>query len=119
MKEYLINIESLLIGGADANSKDGNDFTLLMMSVKNNDYKSIDLLIAYGAKIESKDFFGFTALDHAINQNNLKIVKHLVNHGARITDNSYMLSIKKDLKAISKFFDTLDKDKQIFLKTKV
>ena len=112
------DIEYLLENGADVNTKNDKHFSLLMSAARNNDLEAISTLIRYGAKINSKDLHGFTALDYAIEQNHLDSVKLLVNSGAIITDNSYMLAVNKNLKDIAKYFDTLDDDKQIFLKNK-
>ena len=109
-------LETLLHNGADVNTKDEKNFSLLMSCAKNNDVESIYSLLSYGVNLNSKDFFGFTALDYAIKENHLKVVKLLVNSGAIITDDSYMLAIGKNLKEIVGFFDSLDDDKQIFLK---
>ena len=112
------DIEYLLQNGADVNTKNEKHFSLLMSAARNNDLESISTLISYGAKINSKDLHGFTALDYAIEQNHIQSVKLLVKSGALITDNSYMLAVSKNLKDITKYFDTLDDDKQIFLKNR-
>ncbi|MEA3498220.1 MAG: ankyrin repeat domain-containing protein [Campylobacterota bacterium] len=109
-------LEILLRNGADVNTKDEKGFSLLMSCAKNNDIESIYVLLSYNVSLNSKDFFSFTALDYAIKENHLDVVKLLVNSGAIITDDSYMLAIGKNLKDIVSFFDTLDNDKQIFLK---
>jgi len=112
----MTQMESLLKNGADANTKDNKDFTLLMSSAKKNDLESVKVLLAYGAALGDKDLIGFTALDYAISENHLEMVKLLVNNGAIIANDSYMLAIRKDLKEIVHYFDTLDSDKQVFLK---
>ena len=68
--------------------------------------------------LSNKDLSNFTALDYAIIENNIEMVKLLVDNGAIITDDSYMLSIGKNLKEITGYFDSLDDDKKIFLKKK-
>lgn len=110
------DIELLLQGGADANMKNENDFSLLMSSASKNNIEAVKTLIEYGAKIEAKDNKGYTALDYAIRNNHLDMVKLLVSLGSLPTDNSYMLSVSKDFKEITKYFDTLDDNKKIFLK---
>ena len=110
------DIELLLKGGADANMKNEYDFSLLMSSAQDNDLEAAKILIDYGAKIEAKDNRGYTALDYAVSNNNLDMVKLLISLGSYPTDNSYMLSVSKDFKEITKYFDTLDDNKKIFLK---
>ena len=115
----MANIESLLRKGADVNTKDGKGFSLLMCCSKNNDINSINTLLSYGVKINEKDTKGNTALDYAVATNNINIVKMLVENGALINDSSYMLAINKKLKDILYYFDSLDSNKQIFLKKEV
>lgn len=114
----MADIESFLKNGADVNTKDGRGFSLLMCCSKNNDTHSVNTLLSYGVKVNNKDTKGFTALDYAIRENNLLIVKLLVDNGANISDNSYMLAMQKRLKNIIHYFDSLDDNKQIFLKKK-
>ncbi|MEA3554072.1 MAG: ankyrin repeat domain-containing protein [Campylobacterota bacterium] len=112
----MTNIETLLKNGADVNTKDQKGFSLLMCCSKNNDINSINTLLSYGVKINEKDTKGHTALDYAVAANNLKIVKMLVENGGKVNDSSYMLAINKKLKDILHYFDSLDSNKQIFLK---
>ena len=112
----MTEIELLLNSGADANTKDHKDFTLMMNFAKNNDLESVKVLLAYGASLNIKDLSGFSALDYAIDENHLEMVKLLVNNGAIIANDSYMLAIRKNLKEIVHYFDSLDSDKQVFLK---
>ncbi len=112
----MTDIEYLLKNGADVNTKDEKGFSLLMSCSKNNDINSINTLLSYGVNINTKDTKGNTALDYAVAANNLKIVKILVENGAIINDVSYMLAINKKLKDILYYFDSLDTNKQIFLK---
>lgn len=111
-------ISFLLESGADANTKDQKGFTLLMSFASKCDMDSISELIKYGASVSLKDHFGYTALDYAIKAECLKAVEYLVDHGAMVTEDSYMLSVRKNLKTIVNYFDSLDDDKQIFLKKK-
>jgi len=112
----MINIEALLQNGADVNTKDQKGFSLLMSCSKNNDQNSIHTLLSYGVNINAKDTKCYTALSYAVDSDNLKVVKMLVENGAEINDSSYMLAINKKLKNILYYFDSLDSNKQIFLK---
>lgn len=109
-------IKFLLENGADVNTKDNKNFTLLMYCVQFNDLSLIDLALSYGAKVNVSDISGFTALDYAIQNNNLDAVKLLYNSGALISDESYMYALENNYKTIVKFFDCLDPNKQIFQK---
>jgi len=111
-------IEDLLKNGADVDTKNKKHFSLLMSAASNNDLDAIKTLIIYGARLNAKDFQGFTALDYAIEYNHIDSVKLLVSSGSVVTDNSYMLAVSKNLKDVVKYFDTLDDDKQIFLKNR-
>ena len=112
----MTEIELLLNNGADADTKDHKDFTLLMSYAMKNDIESVKTLLAHGASLSCKDLTGFSALDYAINENHQEMVEFLVNNGAIIKNNSYMLAMRKNLKHIVHYFDSLDSDKQIFLK---
>ena len=109
-------VQFLLENGGDVNTKDKKGFTLLMYCVQFNDMSLIKLALSYGATIGSRDKSGFTALDYAIKNNNLEVIKLLCNNGAIVYDHSYMLSIDNNFKCISKYFDSLDPNKQIFQK---
>jgi len=109
-------IKFLLENGADVNTKDHKNFTLLMYCAKYNDLSSISLALSYGARVNIKDSSGFTALDYAIKNNNLDTVKILVENGAEIFDESYMYAMKSNYKTIVKYFDSFDPNKQIFQK---
>jgi len=109
-------IKFLLENGADANTKDDKNFTLLMYCARFNDLNSISLVISYGAKINLRDLSGFTALDYAIKNNNLNAVKLLVENGAEISDESYMFAMNSNYKTIVMYFDSFDVNKQIFQK---
>lgn len=109
-------VKFLLENGANVNTKDKKGFTLLMYCVQCNDINLIKLALSYGALICSRDKSGFTALDYAVKNNNLEIVKLLCTNGAIVYDHSYMLSIDNNFKCISKYFDSLDPNKQIFIK---
>ena len=112
------DIELLLENGADANSKDETNFTLLMSCASQNDLESIEALLKYGAIINFKDDRHFTALDYAIKSNSLEAIKLLVHNGAKITSESYMFALQTKHKDIIDFFDSLDPNKHIFLKDK-
>jgi len=109
-------VRFLLENGADVNTKDKKNFTLLMYCVQYNDLSLISLALSYGARVNDKDISGFTALDYAIKNNNLDAVKLLYDSGAIISDESYMLALQSKYKTIVKFFDCLDPNKQIFQK---
>ena len=112
------DIRLLLENGADANTKDETNFTLLMSFASKNDIGSIGALLEHGASINFKDDRHFTALDYAIKSNSLKSIKLLVQNGANITSESYMFALKTNHKDIIYFFDSLDPNKHIFLKNK-
>ena len=109
-------VKFLLENGADVNTKDNKNFTLLMFCVQFNDLTLIELALSYGARVNNSDNSGFKALDYAIKNNNLDAVKLLHNYGAEILDHSYMLAIENNYKCIVKFFDCLDPNKHIFQK---
>ena len=112
-------IEKLLESGADVNTSDKNDFTLLMSFVEKGDIETVKILLRYGANVSVKDYFHFTALDYAIRKKHLKIAKLLVSSGAIITNDSYMFAVESNYKEMVDFFDTLDPNKHIFLKNKL
>ncbi len=112
-------VRFLLENGADVNTKDKKNFTLLMYCAQFGDLTLISLVLSYGAKVNLKDLSGFTALDYAIKKNNLDAVKLLVSNGADITDESYMLAMESNYKQIVKYFDTFDPNKQIFQKERI
>lgn len=109
-------VRFLLENGADVNTKDSKNFTLLMYCVQFNDLSLIKFALSYGARINDRDSSGFTALDYAIKNNNLEVVKLLHNNGSEILDHSYMLAIESNYKCIVKYFDCLDPNKRIFQK---
>ncbi len=112
-------IEKLLESGADVNTSDKNNFTLLMSFVAKGDEHIVKILLDYGANINVKDLFNMTALDYAIRKKQLKIAKLLVKSGAIITSDNYMFAVESNYKELVSFFDTLDPDKYIFLKNKM
>lgn len=112
-------IEELLKSGADVNTKDKNNFTLLMSFVEKGDIKVVKILLDYGARVNAKDFADFTALDYAIKNKYTAIAKLLVEEGANISNDNYMLAVKSNNKELVSFFDTLDPNKYIFLKNKM
>jgi ankyrin repeat protein len=109
-------VEFLLQNGADPNTKNSKNFTLLMYCVKYGNLKLVKMVIRYGAYINSKDLLGFTALDYAVEKNNLEMVKYLVDIGAHITDEAYMMALQNGYKKIVAFFDCLDPNKEVFIK---
>lgn len=111
-------LASLLKNGANPNAKDHKGFTLLMSFAEKNDIESVKLLLSYGAVTNMEDFLGFTAVDYAITSNALDIIKLLVQNGTIITNDNYMLAVRKNNKRIVDYFDTLDENKEIFLKKK-
>lgn len=111
-------IAQLLKNGADANTKDHKGFTLLMSFATKCDTDSMADLMKYGASVSLKDHLGYTALDYAIRSECLNGVRLLVEHGAIVSSDNYMLAVRKNLKVIVNYFDSLDDDKQVFLKKK-
>lgn len=111
-------IEKLLQSGADVNTADKNNFTLLMSFVKKGDVKTVKILLDYGANVNLKDFSNLTALDYAIKNAHLNIAKLLVLNGAHISNDNYMYAVEGNHKDLVSFFDTLDPNKHIFLKKK-
>ncbi len=109
-------LEFLLDNGADPNTKNSKNFTLLMYCVKYADLKLVKTVLFHGASINAKDLSGFSALDYAIEKNNLDMVKFLVENGAKVYDHSYMLALKSNFKAIVCYFDSLDPKMEIFFK---
>jgi len=109
-------VEFLLDNGADVNTKDKKGFTLLMFLVIQEELALINMIIKKGARVNASTVDKLTALDYAIKKDNLEIVKLLVDYGAEITDSNYMLAIGKNYKRIVTYFDSFDKNKQIFLK---
>lgn len=112
-------IEKLLVSGADVNTSDKNNFTLLMSFVEKGDKHIVKILLDYGANVNVKDLFNMTALDYAIKNKQLEIAKLLVTNGAIITSDNYMFAMESNYKELVSFFDTLDPDKYIFLKHKM
>jgi len=111
-------IEKLLKSGADANTTNKNNFTLLMSFVEKGDAATVKILLDYGAKVNERDLFNMTALDYAIKKKDLNIAKLLVSNGAEITNDNYMFAVEGNHKELVQFFDTFDANKQIFLKNK-
>jgi ankyrin repeat protein len=109
-------VEFLLQNGADPNTKNSKNFTLLMYCVKFSDLKLVKLVVKYGAYLNSKDLSGYTALDYAVEKNNFEMVKYLVENGAHISDDAYMIALENRYKKIVEFFDCLDPNKEVFLK---
>ena len=109
-------VEFLLKNGADVNTKNSRNFTLLMFCTKSRDHRLIKKVIDYGANLNFVDLDGFSALDYAIKNDDLDTVKLLVTNGAKITDNSYMLAVKNNQKKIVHYFDCFDPNKEVFLK---
>ena len=114
----MTDIESLLLTGADANTKNGKNFTLLMSFAMKKDLESVDALIRYGASVNDKDYIGYSVIDYCIEVDALDIIKHLVKNGAKISSDNYMLAINKNKKELVKYFDTLDPNKHVFLQIK-
>lgn len=112
----MTQIEQLLDQGADPNTKDANGYTLLMSFCAKNDTASIKALLKYGVLMELKDQAGLNAIDYAIKNDALEAIVLLVNRGCPVTGDNYMLAMNKDKKEIVSFFDTLDENKQIWLK---
>jgi len=112
-------IKQLLDSGADANTMDKNNFTLLMSFVKTGNEDVVRLLLDYGAKVNVKDLYNMTALDYAIKEKHTSIAKLLVRNGASVSSDNYMYAMQYNNKDLVKFFDSLDPDKQIFFKSRL
>jgi len=112
-------IKQLLDSGADANTMDKNNFTLLMSFVKSGNEPVVKLLLDYGAKVNVKDLFNLTALDYAIKGKHTYIAKMLVENGASVSADNYMYAVQNNNKELVSFFDSLDPDKQIFFKSRL
>jgi ankyrin repeat protein len=112
-------IKQLLDSGADANTMDKNNFTLLMSFVKSGNESVVRLLLDYGAKTNVKDLYNMTALDYAIKEKHNHVAKLLVENGAKVTSDNYMYAVQNNNKELVKFFDSLDPDKQIFFKSRL
>jgi ankyrin repeat protein len=115
----MLEIEKLLKTGADVNTSDKNNFTLLMSFVDKGDEETVKVLLDYGANVNAKDFFNLTALDYSIRKKYLSIAKLLVASGAVITNDNYMFAVEGNHKELVDFFDTLDPNKHIFLKNRM
>jgi ankyrin repeat protein len=109
-------VEFLLDNGADVNTKNSKNFTLLMFCANHGDLSLLKKVLYRGARINDKDLHGFSALDYAIERDDFNMVRFLVENGAEISNNSYMLALKNNHKKIVHFFDCLDPNKQVFLK---
>jgi len=109
-------VEFLLDNGANVNTKTSKNFTLLMYCAKYGDMDLIKMVVKYGASINDVDLLGFSALDYAVQREHFEAVEFLVENGATITDNSYMIAVENNLKKIVYYFDTLDPNKEVFLK---
>lgn len=114
----MTQIEQLLKQGADPNTKDANGYTLLMSFSTKNDVASVKALLDHGALMEIKDQSGLNAIDYAIKNDSLEVIKLLLNSGCMVSGDNYMLAMNKNKKEIVSFFDTLDENKQIWLKDK-
>jgi len=112
-------VQFLLENGADVNTKDSKNFSLLMYCVQFNDLSLIQLALSYGARINDRDNSGYSALDYAITNNHLQSVILLVENGALITDDSYMLAIEKNYKKIVNYFDSFDVNQQILIENQI
>ena len=112
-------IKQLLDSGADANTMDKNNFTLLMSFVKSGNEPVVKLLLDYGAKVDVKDLYNLTALDYAIKEKQNNIAKILVRNGASVSSDNYMYAMQNGNKELVSFFDSLDPDKQIFFKSRL
>ena len=109
-------LERLLLDGADPNSMDHNNTSLLMIFAKQGDTQAVDLLLKFGARADHKDLFGLTALDYAIEGKHIQVAKILVDNGATISNDNYMYAVKTNNKELVDFFDEHDPNKKIFLK---
>jgi ankyrin repeat protein len=109
-------VEFLLKNGADVNTKNSKNFTLLMFCAKHGSFTLLRKVLHLGARVNDKDLRGFTALDYAVERGDLEMVKFLVENGADIGNDTYMLAIKSSNKKIVYYFDSFDPNKEVFLK---
>ena len=60
-------LENALAAGTDVNTRNENGFTLLMLTVQDNDKRLAELLLRYGADVDAHAPCGWTALERAAN----------------------------------------------------
>lgn len=85
-------IKFLISQGANINLSNSMNWTPLLFSVKNNDYKSVKLLIKNGAKIDCQNKIGYNSLMYAVINNNDKMLVLLLanlSHHASFIDACY------------------------------
>lgn len=93
-------VKSLLVQGADANTKDRDGNTALMYAVDEGYPEIVKTLIDYSADVNAKDGkYGWTALKLAIYHGYTEIAKILIAHGADTSELETQLAIDGDNKA--------------------
>ncbi len=81
----LRRVEKLVKGGADVNSKSGeNSMTPLSIASSSGKLDVVKYLIDNGADINLASFDGKTPLMHAVINNHLDVVKYLITKGANV-----------------------------------
>lgn len=92
-KEFLFNaikekdiakVDYIIKNGANVNSKNDEDWTVLMEASCINSIEIIKLLIKAGADVNAYDESGWTALMEATNNKNIDILKVLIESGANV-----------------------------------
>ncbi|KMQ52635.1 Ankyrin 1 [Chitinispirillum alkaliphilum] len=83
-KGDIVNLKSLITGGADINCKDPQGRTALIEAAWSGHLEIVKLLIARGADVNAADKSGFTALMRASEEGYTFIVKALIKHGANV-----------------------------------
>ncbi|MDD5058108.1 MAG: ankyrin repeat domain-containing protein [Sideroxydans sp.] len=83
------SVRQMLIAGADANSRDEENSTLLMLAAHAGDLPMVQLLIEHGADINACDERGWSPLIKAVYNHELKrgfadVVEALIDAGANI-----------------------------------
>lgn len=86
----------LLKSGADANVRDENNKTPLMLAVGCDDELLVDLLLKNNAEVNVKDALGMTPLLYACLNGNVGIVKTLVAKGANVNSLHMVLRLPPD-----------------------
>jgi ankyrin repeat protein len=98
------------LAGADFDVVDENGMTPLMKATIKGDIELLSFVIKQTRDINLEDKEGNSALYYATKENNLDAVKLLHENGAIITDFVYMIAIHNNLKTITKFFDSYNRN---------
>ena len=77
-------IEAALKNGADANTKDDNGRTALMLAIIFERAEAEEIFLKYGADVNARDDEGYTALLYAACFGYSKVAKILLQNGAKV-----------------------------------